>query len=89
MSARADGGPAFPTLERCESWKHREPHEEPEIYYAQEGGMSLRDWFAGQALNSPIIAIRIKEGVISSMSDLAEAAFFQADAMLAARKVSP
>lgn len=37
MSAINDGGMAFPMAYACESEKHR--------------GMSLRDWFAGQALS--------------------------------------
>lgn len=35
-----DGGPAYPSTSACESWQCRKP----------SSGMSLRDYFAGQAL---------------------------------------
>jgi hypothetical protein len=69
MSAQQnDGGPAFPV-----AW-HGIPH----------GGMTLRDWFAGQAL----------AGLLTSpSSDTAEnwasTAYGLADAMLAARSAKP
>lgn len=40
MSDQNDGGPAFPSDSACESWQCRKP----------SSGMTLRDWFAGQAL---------------------------------------
>ena len=45
-----DGGSAFSWLERVESWKHREPHEDPEVYYLKHPGMTLRQWYAGLAM---------------------------------------
>lgn len=71
-----DGGPAFPT-------------PEPQIY-VDRLGMSLRDWFAGQAL-----AGILGSGEFLSADGLwvgngalptAEAAYLLADAMIAARK---
>lgn len=44
-------------------------------------GMSLRDWFAGQALAQPECS------GFSKPSEIAEAAYNIADAMLAAREV--
>jgi hypothetical protein len=62
-----DGGPAFPTVVAMA----------PVLY----NGMSLRDWFAGQALvgmlASPLIA--------SNRESYAQWAYLQADAMLAER----
>ena len=47
------------------------------------GGLSLRDWFAGQAL----IAIpHVGCGSDLNSEEMAEAAYFVADAMLKARK---
>lgn len=67
-----DGGSAFPSL-----------HELGDIAYTQ-GGMTLRDWFAGQAL-AGIIAHADKFGSLAP-TIAAEAAYEAADAMLAARK---
>lgn len=47
-----DGGPAFPR-------PHSERNEFEE-YYGQKG-MTLRDWFAGQALSNPDICRRDDE----------------------------
>lgn len=48
-------------------------------------GMSLRDWFAGQAL-AGMSAISDEDGdIIMGWTDMAKAAFNAADAMLAAR----
>jgi uncharacterized protein YodC (DUF2158 family) len=66
-----DGGPAFPFTER----------NADSSYYHGHGGMTLRDWFAGQALivfanyNPPAIAAKLSYGY--------------ADEMLAAREVKP
>lgn len=85
MSKINDGGPAF-------------PHPNPD--YAQDygrrdrtppfGGMSLRDWFAGQAIPALISSVGIakvaeQRGV--TVSELvARAAYQYADAMLKARE---
>jgi hypothetical protein len=65
-----DGGPAFPNVcmnDPCH------PSSEP--------GMSLRDWFAGQALAGMLAEQRWVDSCIA-----AQWAFEYADAMLAARK---
>ena len=62
MSAPKDGGPAFPVT----------------AYYGGKEGMTLRDWFAGQAL----IGERNK-GWPKTIT--AEECYEYADAMLAAR----
>ena len=67
MTDRHDGGPAFP---------HRND------LCPQMNGMTLRDWFAGQALAGMNAADRRWEG---GNKDMACAAYSQADAMIAAR----
>jgi hypothetical protein len=65
-----DGGPAFPTVARDGNWQ---PHHD---------GLSLRDYFAGQAL-----AGLMSDQTIKAMpDDFAESAYLAADAMLAARE---
>ena len=66
MSNPKDGGPAFP-----HTW--RDDHGE---------GMSLRDWFAGQAL----AGLSAQFGGELSPSAFASFAYQLADAMLAARE---
>ena len=63
-----NGGPAFPF--------HRTVGAPP------EGGMSLRDWFAGQAL--PML-IDIAHDEEWGIAETAGKAYLMADAMLAAR----
>jgi hypothetical protein len=60
-----DGGPAFPR----------------EYTHKGHSGMSLRDWFAGQAL-----AGLCANGEVASADVFAMAAYKMADAMLAARE---
>lgn len=66
-----DGGPAFPSVlyshERAENWS--------------TDGMSLRDWFAGQAL----VGLMANNDTSANPGAYARLAYEQADAMLAAR----
>lgn len=73
MSARDDGGPAFPTKSegQCGPNTYRFP------------GMSLRDWFAGQAL-AGICGDGIP-GAHHTAPNTARDAYEYADAMLAVR----
>ena len=71
------GGPAFPY------------HLNPDG--GQIPGMSLRDWFAGQALigilsNLELTKLALAEGKVKNESAMSEAAYRFADAMLEARK---
>ena len=76
MSATTnDGGPAFPHFQFTETGK---------VEILPQGGMSLRDWFAGQALAG--MASRAPVG--SKFSDYAMQAYFFADAMIAEREDS-
>lgn len=67
--AKIDGGPAFPL-----------PVTEWNPGYA---GMSLRDWFAGQALTGLFAQSEITNA--SSVHVVAQIAYGMADAMIAAR----
>jgi len=66
-----DGGPAFPmTGEECHNLRYSQP------------GMTLRDYFAGQALAGALADPTCDLAPI----ELAKIAYREADAMLAARK---
>ena len=76
MSKINDGGPAFPsTIQYFPDDKNAN----------EEQGMTLRDWFAGQAL-----AGLLREGIdIYGTGDTASTAYKVADTMLRAREVKP
>ena len=69
---RERGGPAFPVLDTG-----------PDYYPNFRPGMSLRDWFAGQALQGMAVTL-IREKVFDQ-KEVARWAYGYADAMLAAR----
>jgi hypothetical protein len=68
-----DGGPAFPNLRRPVDMNTSEA--------ISEGGMSLRDWFAGQALQGYLIG---REAY--NVMNAAKLSYEAADAMLKARE---
>lgn len=75
-----DGGPAFPChtdqLQVCATTGHEK------VIPVLNGGMSIRDWFAGQALDG----ILSQEGAVKGYeSNDATRAYAIADAMIAAR----
>ncbi len=74
-----DGGPAFPTL-----WQPEMRHEESGDVLQHAGlvepGMSLRDWFAGQALAAVLMRHQS-----DNPAHFAADAYFIADAMLETR----
>lgn len=79
MTTRNDGGPAFP---------RRALSGGDHGYPVQSDGMSLRDWFAGQAMNAVVIGV-LTNGEVPKRSDddrIARTAYQLADAMLAARE---
>lgn len=80
MSSSDDGGPAFPL-----AWTERNAYgvEFPSLV----AGMSLRDWFAGQAL-AGLIAQSAGSAFGSDQIAGARWAYQMSDAMLAARKGS-
>ena len=78
MKAINDGGPAFPSSPTC--------GPNGELYRPVDigcEGMSLRDWFAGQATESDVMHWRNAVG-IGCTREMAKYAY--ADAMIAARK---
>ena len=77
MNTPHDGGPAFPVTEI-----HTSPKGEVERL-AVSPGMSLRDWFAGMALQGILAKPELYR---PSHAKAAGYAFSQADAMLAARE---
>jgi hypothetical protein len=74
MSAPEDGGPMFPQFERV-----------GDVAFTK-GGMTLRDWFAGQALVGYLAAFANPSALsVESPGSAASAAYKYADAMLHAR----
>lgn len=77
---KPDGGPAFPM-------------PASDGFHEQQSGMSLRDWFAGQAMRgclaNPDIsksAARCKVTTAEFRADISRAAYLMADEMIAARE---
>ena len=74
MSKINDGGPAFPRASLGEDNGDR---------YGTQDGMSLRDWFAGQALAGQMANPHTEE---ADLVELARVAYRAADVMLYARR---
>lgn len=78
--------PAFP----CEAQGNRSvppehDHLQTGIYSSKFPGMTLRDYFAGQALGG-MSSVALDDGdTLMGWADMAKAAYKAADAMLAAR----
>jgi len=78
MTTKDDGGPAFPQNDL--SSYGMGPAE------TGNGGMTLRDWFAGQAMQAVITGRWAHDTAgIPSEAEIAADAYLQADAMIAAR----
>lgn len=73
-----DGGPAFPAHEQWTEWSELKADYVPRT--GPRGGMSLRDYFAGQALHL------YDERPDLTMNEIARSAYALADAMLKARE---
>lgn len=85
MKSINDGGPAFPEI-KIETEKHYEGNKNIRIY---KSGMTLRDYFAGQALmgilgNSSIIDYLPSD--LNGTYNIENYAYKYADAMLAERE---
>ena len=79
MSAKInDGGPAFPMTGSTANWDAEKGQ------YVAQYGMTLRDWFAGQALAG--LCASTSHDDAPSKKLLADYAWQQSDAMLASRK---
>ena len=74
MTDLKDGGPAFPQSETLYE-------DGAELARTAYGGMSLRDWFAGQGIRA-----RWGNGTAMTPEDAAQMAYQLADAMLAERE---
>jgi hypothetical protein len=73
MSMTNDGGPAFP--------RHALEIKLPDgSVVPKDPGMTLRDWFAGQALQGLLASTKTSDGLA-----IAKDAYILADAMLRAR----
>lgn len=79
MTTKDDGGPAFPT--------NREQNEN-DVWFNGAPGMSLRDWFAGQAMIG-MLHPGWEANAVNQPHLMAKKAYRAADAMLAARKTEP
>jgi len=86
-----DGGPAFPNT--GEIFIDGPQGRQPQSAWGMEGdkGMSLRDWFAGQALagmlaNAEWMRFLARDAGNDAHARLATHSYGYADAMLAARK---
>ena len=95
MSTRDDGGPAFPRPAFTPGFGQHDNAAEAGFANTGAQGMSLRDWFAGQALagwlasfgddaQHPAHPAHCGRGL-----DVAWYSYAIADAMLAARKAKP
>ncbi len=73
MSAVKDGGAAFPTYNA--------------LSHCDEGGMSLRDYFAAKAMQG--FAADPQAAWKGGITEMAQRAYEWADAMLRAREVTP
>lgn len=75
-----DGGPAFPRPSTV--WNLPDGRQ---TGTEDQTGMTLRDWFAGQAL-AGMASISLDDGdMVMGWADMAKAAYTAADAMLAER----
>lgn len=77
MTTRDDGGPAFPPNA---GWRDNDPAAH---------GMSLRDWFAGQALVGLMSDPGMRPDNLDEFTHMAARLYQVADAMIAARKQEP
>ena len=79
-----DGGPAFPTVKSSLMRDHVREAGRFTHDYETVGGMSLRDYFAGQALAGTLAGAKTF-GPFKDADDIALRSYRMADAMLAAR----
>lgn len=74
MSREEDGGAAFPSERLTTTGKQ----------YQHHAGMTLRDWFAGLAMQG-FAADPASHALFDDMPDMARSAYEAADAMITAR----
>jgi hypothetical protein len=83
-----NGGPAFPMAGSTREWDDVKKQWKP------QEGMTLRDWFAGQATEEDIEAhtggdIHPQTGRLYNQMTREQAKYAYADAMIAAREAKP
>ena len=85
MIAPNDGGPIAANI----THQTRVPGEEGYVQMVElfaQGGLSIRDWFAGMAMQGGAMYVNEHEDFYTdSLTHMAEASYRIADAMLAAR----
>ena len=74
-----DGGPAFPR-------QHTVANANDPAFKLGCEGMTLRDWFAGQALAGLLASIKDAEEILNNYAHAANEAWSYADAMIAERE---
>ena len=89
MSDKPNGGPAFPEVRSVDcdgdiARIDRDEQSEYGVYIRSVGGMTLRDWFAGQALAGAASLFQRKP-TTEEIVAVAEQLYLLADAMLAER----
>jgi hypothetical protein len=90
MAGVNDGGPAFPE-KRASKYMASGPNGLPHPIFETVGGMSLRDWFAGQALSGLMVMVAEQQHDLPAPGGavgMAAEAYRLADAMLSARSKS-
>jgi hypothetical protein len=82
MSERNDGGPAF----QHEADYVRNDKGGFDLLIEHHPGMTLRDWFAGQALTGIVYSLKSSGITERDIPKMATDCYFVADAMLKARE---
>lgn len=82
MEEIKDGGPAFPGEDRTVVFETGHEHCARKIFSGINKGMTLRDWFAGMAMQGQLASQSESEGHYSDWSKLAVVCFEISDAML-------
>lgn len=90
-TTKNDGGPAFPRASTFGRRPGKHGGEAQLVESSGHSGMSLRDWFAGQALPQAIAhEIELRRSSVAPVAfryeAIAHAAYVVADAMLAERE---
>lgn len=80
-----DGGPAFPAVISGETWPGDYAGSQCHSYNSA-GGMTLRDYFAGQALGAMVACFLQSGDAWNGYDDLSQSVYRVADAMLKARE---
>jgi hypothetical protein len=79
-----DGGPAFPRPLSLYKPSQLQTPQLGDYFSAAQGGMSLRDWFAGQALAGDMATMTTTDARFHA-ERIAERCYLVADALLAER----